>query len=56
MLEGEIDAHLDYEKHQQSDNPNYRNGKTNKTIKTEYGAAQIQVPRDRDGTFEPQIV
>lgn len=56
MLEGEIDAHLDYEKHQQSNNPNYRNGKTTKTIKTEYGEAQIQVPRDRDSTFEPQIV
>ena len=56
MLEGEIDAHLDYEKHQQSNNPNYRNGKTKKKIKTEYGEAQIQVPRDRDGTFDPQIV
>jgi transposase-like protein len=56
MLEGELDAHLDYGKHQQSDNPNYRNGKTKKKIKTEYGETQIQVPRDRDGSFEPQIV
>lgn len=56
MLEGEIDAHLDYTKHQQSTNPNYRNGTTKKKIKTEYGETQIQVPRDRDASFEPQIV
>ena len=56
MLEGEIDAHLDYAKHQQSTNPNYRNGTTKKTIRTEYGESEIQVPRDRDGSFDPQIV
>ena len=56
MLEGELDAHLDYQKHQRSSNSNSRNGKTQKTIKTEYGEAKIEVPRDRDGSFEPQIV
>lgn len=56
MLEGELDAHLDYKKHQKSSNPNFRNGTTKKTIKTSYGESQIEVPRDRDGTFEPQIV
>lgn len=56
MLEGEIDAHLDYAKHQQSANPNYRNGTTRKKIKTEYGETEIRVPRDRDASFEPQIV
>ena len=56
MLEGELDAHLDYEKNQRSSNPNSRNGKTKKTIKTEYGESGIEVPRDRDGSFEPQIV
>ena len=56
MLEGEIDAHLDYAKHAQSDNPNYRNGKSKKKIKTSYGETEIEVPRDRDGSFEPQLV
>ena len=56
MLEGELDAHLDYEKNQRSSNPNSRNGKTKKTIKTQYGESGIEVPRDRDGSFEPQIV
>jgi transposase-like protein len=56
MLEGEIDAHLDYAKHQRSDNPNSRNGNTKKRIKTTYGESEIQVPRDRDASFEPQIV
>lgn len=56
MLEGELDAHLDYEKHQRSTNPNSRNGQSKKTIKTAYGESKISVPRDREGSFEPQIV
>ena len=56
MLEGEIDAHLAYSKHQRSDNPNYRNGNSKKRIKTSYGESEIKVPRDRDASFEPQIV
>jgi transposase-like protein len=56
MLEGEIDAHLDYDKHQRSDNPNSRNGNSKKRIKTAYGESEISVPRDRDASFEPQIV
>lgn len=56
MLEGEIDAHLDYAKHQRSSNPNYRNGSSTKRIKTAYGESEIRVPRDRDASFDPQIV
>ena len=56
MLEGEIDAHLDYAKHQRSNNPNSRNGSSKKQIKTSYGESEIRVPRDRDASFEPQIV
>ena len=37
MLEGEMDAHLDYKKHQKSANPNFRNGTSKKTIKTSFG-------------------
>ena len=56
MLEGEIDAHLDYAKNARSKNPNNRNGLSKKRIKTSYGESEIVVPRDRDGSFEPQIV
>ncbi|RZS96373.1 IS256 family transposase [Cecembia calidifontis] len=56
MLEGELDAHLGYEKHQNSDNPNSRNGHSSKTIKNSFGEAEIRVPRDRDGSFEPALV
>ncbi|MEM6262565.1 MAG: IS256 family transposase [Bacteroidota bacterium] len=56
MLEGELDAHLDYEKHQRSSNPNSRNGSSKKRIKTTYGESEISVPRDREGSFAPQIV
>lgn len=56
LLEGELDAHLDYLKHQRSDNLNSRNGKSHKTIKTSYGESQIEVPRDREGSFEPELV
>lgn len=56
MLEGELDAHLGYEKHQKRENTNVRNGYTQKTIKTEQGETQIQVPRDRESSFEPILV
>lgn len=56
MLEGELDAHLGYDKHQKSNNPNSRNGKTSKTIQSEYGESRIDVPRDRQGSFDPVVV
>jgi len=54
--EVEMDAHLGYEKHQESDNPNYRNGTNKKTLKSKYGEIDVAIPRDRDGSFEPQLV
>ncbi|WP_207516085.1 IS256 family transposase [Longitalea luteola] len=56
MLEGELDAHLGYEKNEQSDSKNARNGYGKKKIKTSYGEAEIKVPRDRDASFNPMIV
>lgn len=56
MLEGELDAHLGYGKHQNSDNSNSRNGYSTKTIKNTFGEAEIKVPRDREGSFEPALV
>lgn len=56
MLEGELDAHLGYEKNQENDSENSRNGFGSKTIKTKHGETKIQVPRDRNASFEPIIV
>lgn len=56
LLEAELDGHLDYEKHEKSDNTNARNGHITKTIKSTFGESVIKVPRDRDATFEPVIV
>ena len=54
--EVEMTSHLGYDKHQESPNPNYRNGTNKKTLKSKYGEVDVSIPRDRDGTFEPQLV
>ena len=56
ILEGELDAHLDNEKHQKSKANNLRNGYTKKKLKTTLGETAIQVPRERDSSFSPMIV
>ncbi len=53
-LEGEIDAHLSESK--ATDGSNRRNGKTSKLLKTGTESFELETPRDRLGTFEPQIV
>lgn len=57
-LEVEMAHHLGYEKHDPAGRgvTNSRNGTTPKTVKTEVGQVTIDVPRDRAGTFDPQIV
>lgn len=58
MLAGELTHHLGYEKHGLAapGNGNTRNGKSQKTLKGESGEMEIAVPRDRNGTFDPQVV
>lgn len=56
ILEGELDAHLGYEKHEKTPEANARNGYSSKKIKTSYGQSQIQVPRDRDASFNPMLI
>src|SRR3546814_8303089 len=54
-LEAEMQAHLGHERHQKaSGNP--RNGKSRKVVQSAVGDPQLDTPRDRDGTFEPQLV
>jgi putative transposase len=57
-LGGEMVAHLGYTKHalEGRNRGNSRNGKGSKRVETESGALDIEVPRDRDGTFEPQLI
>jgi transposase-like protein len=56
-LDGELTEHLGYEKHERSPlKDNARNGYSNKTVKGSEGELELKVPRDREGTFEPQIV
>ncbi|MCK5356046.1 MAG: IS256 family transposase, partial [Methyloprofundus sp.] len=52
----ELDDHLGYSKNTLSDAENSRNGFSNKTLRTEEGQFEIDVPRDRHGEFEPQLV
>lgn len=57
-LEAEMTAHLGYEAHSREGHGsgNSRNGKTRKTVQSEAGQFEIEVPRDRDGSFAPQLV
>lgn len=56
ILEGELDSHLGYDKHQTSTSANARNGHSKKKIKNQFGVAEIQVPRDRDASFAPALI
>lgn len=56
ILEGEMDSHLGYEKHQESEGENTRNGHSRKKLRNQYGKMEIQVPRDRNSSFEPVLV
>jgi len=55
-LNAELDDHLGYDKHQSNTNENSRNGYSSKTLITEDGQFQVDIPRDRDSSFEPQLV
>jgi transposase-like protein len=55
-LNAELDNHLGYDKHEQSNSMNSRNGVTRKTLRTEDGQFELDTPRDRHGDFEPQLV
>lgn len=58
MMEGELETHLGYSKHSISWNNswNSRNGSYKKTILTSTGKEDIQVPRDREGSYAPQVI
>jgi len=57
-MSAELTEHVGYEKHDAAGNNsgNSRNGKSGKTLKGSFGRMPLEVPRDRNGTFEPQII
>jgi putative transposase len=58
MLEAEMTEHLGYDKNSYEGNNtgNSRNGYSQKTVKTKFGPTQIDIPRDRNAEFEPQLI
>lgn len=58
MLNSELDEELGYDKHDMKNKQtiNSRNAFSSKTMRSDFGDVELQIPRDRDGDFEPQIV
>lgn len=59
VMQAELDEKLGYEKHARTSEGsprNYRNGSTKRKLKTQLGEVEINVPRDRNGQYEPQII
>ena len=57
IMNREFDEFIGYEKHDNKiEKENYRNGYSKKNVNSEYGQMQLEVPRDRNGEFEPVIV
>ena len=58
VMAAELTEHVGYDKHEAAGNNsgNSRNGKSAKTLKGTFGTMPLEVPRDRNGTFEPQII
>ena len=56
MMETEMDEHLGYSKSERSDSENARNGYKTKRVNSSYGSFQIDVPQDRQSSFQPQVV
>ena len=58
MLDAEMEEHLGYPKHDQSSKKtsNRRNGSSKKTVRSGYGELALDIPRDRNGDFEPVLI
>src|SRR5207237_8323292 len=57
-MNAEMSDHLGYQKHapEGRGSGNNRNGSSSKKVQGDFGAVEIEVPRDRNGTFEPKII
>lgn len=56
MLETEMDNHLGYDRYERCGEPNYHSGTKPKTVRSKYGEFQVEVPQDRQSSFDPQVL
>lgn len=56
MLKAELDNHLGYDPYERTENSNSRNGSKSKKLRSTYGEIEVNVPQDRQSSFEPKIV
>ncbi len=56
MMESEMDDHLGYEKYERSAESNSRNGTKSKRVRSKYGEFEVEVPQDRQSTFQPKVL
>ena len=56
MMEAEMDDHLGYDTYERSEEPNYRNGKRTKRVHSKYGEFEVDVPQDRESSFDPKVL
>jgi transposase-like protein len=56
MLQSEMTEHLGYDEYVRSENKNSRNGTKAKTVRSNYGNLEIDIPQDRESSFEPKII
>ncbi len=56
MMEAEMDDHLGYEKYERSAESNSRNGTKSKRVRSKYGEFEVEVPQDRQSTFQPKVL
>ena len=56
MMETEMDDPLGYEKYERSDEKNYRNGTKSKRVRSKYGEFEVDVPQDRNSSFDPKVL
>lgn len=56
MLKAELDNHLGYDPYERTENSNSRNGSKSKKLRSKYGEIEVNVPQDRENSFEPKII
>lgn len=56
MMESEMDHHLGFKSYERNENSNARNGKKTKSVRSHYGEFDVDVPQDRESSFDPVIV
>ena len=56
LMETEMDDHLGYDRYDRSDKKNYRNGTKQKRVHSKYGEFEVDVPQDRNSSFDPKVL